>query len=790
MTREHRADRLSVSETRWIGHRVTRNEDAALLRGRARFVDDIDLPGVLHAVFLRSNVAHGKIKSIGVDAARALTGIHAVLLYQDLRPLLTTDRIPLGMPSGSLKQMIDPFVLARDEVCYVGEPIAVVIADSRQLAEDAVSLIEIEIDHIPAVTNPTAGLEPQSPRTRSDCPDNLVAASVVEYGDVEKAFEQAVHRFSASFRLNKGGGHSMEPRGVIAQLDDSDRTLKIWSSTQRPHHIRAVLVASLGMSEHEISVKAPDVGGGFGPKAVFHPEELAIPAAALLLGRPIKWIEDRLESFTATTQEHIQDWDVEIAFDDHGKLLGFRGNVRHDHGACTPYGVQLPYNSATNLLGPYVLPAYRLGMKLCLTNKVPATPTRGAGRPQGTFVMEIMLDRAARALGIGRDEIRRRNMIGPHQMPYQIPLVMRDGTTMTYDSGDYPKCQQMALEAVAWDGFEKRRKEAATRGKLLGLGLANYVEGTGRGPFENVGIRIGPSGKVVVCTGATAQGQGTKTMLAQVIGEVLSIDPAKIHVVDGDTRATSLGHGAFASRQTVTAGSSAYKAAILVREKAKRVAADLLEASTDDLELVDGMVRIAGAPGSGKSLGELARVLEGQPGYALPSGIEPGLGADVNFQPETITHCNGTHAVEIEIDPDLWTIKFIRYVVVHDCGRIINPMMVDGQIIGAVANGIGATLLEWMRFDEDGQPMTVTYADYLLPSADTVPRVELYHLESPSPLNPLGAKGAGEGGTIGAPAAIISAVEDALSALGVRVRELPITPSVLFALSSDKELVA
>jgi carbon-monoxide dehydrogenase large subunit len=450
--------------------------------------------------------------------------------------------------------------------------------------------------------------------------------------------------------------------------------------------------------------------------------------------------------------------------------------------------VQLPYNSGTNLIGPYILPAYRLSMRLCLTNKVPATPTRGAGRPQGTFVMEMMLDRVARELGIDRDEIRRRNMIGAEQMPYTIPLIMRDGTRMIYDSGDYPKCQQMALDAIGWKDFAERKLESASRGVLRGIGLANYVEGTGRGPFESVGIRVGPSGKIVVSTGATEQGQGLKSMLQQVVAEVLHVSLDRIQVIHGDTAATSLGHGAFASRQTVTAGSSAYQAAIQIREKAKQVASQLLEVSPDDIELVDGILRVVGVPGSGKSIGEIARILQGQPGYSLPRGVTPDLAAEVSFQPEAITHCNGTHAVEIEIDPSLCTIKIVRYIVVHDCGRMINPALVEGQVIGAVVNGIGATLLEWMKHDDQGQPQTVTYADYLLPTADVVPRIEVYHLESPSPLNPLGAKGAGEGGTIGAPAAIASAIEDAIWPLGARIGELPITPSTLFDIIVDERV--
>jgi len=376
-----------------MGRSVPRLEDAKLLRGAGRFVDDIDLPDVLHATFVRSPVAHGLLQRVDADKARAMPGIGAVLTYADLRPVLACDRIPLALPVPALRFHVDPCVLARQEVHYVGEPVALVVADSRQQAEDAAALVELDVRPLPAVLEPRAGLEPGAPKARLDCPDNLVAHWVVEYGDVERAFAGAVHRTSEHFRIHKGGGHSIEARGVLARFDATDELLTVWDSTQMPHKTKRVLVEALGLSEERVRVIAPDVGGGFGPKNPFYPEELAVPAAALLLGRPIKWIEDRRECFTATNHEREQDWEIEAAVDREGKLLAIRGHLRHDHGATTPSGLSLPQNSATNLIGPYVLPAYRLEVSLCLTNLVAATSTRGAGRTQGTFVMKRMLDR-------------------------------------------------------------------------------------------------------------------------------------------------------------------------------------------------------------------------------------------------------------------------------------------------------------------------------------------------------------------------------------------------------------
>ncbi|MDB5650678.1 MAG: carbon monoxide dehydrogenase large subunit, partial [Hyphomicrobiales bacterium] len=736
---------------------------------------------MLEACFLRSPIAHGLIKRLDTSTARALPGVHVVLTYADLRPLMTSDRMPLALPAGGIRFAVDPPVLAVDEVCYVGEPVALVIANTRRVAEDAAALIELDLEPLDAVVDPVDGLAPGAPTARLECPDNLVARTGIDYGDADHVFADAPHVIAQEFRLSKGGGHSMEPRGLVARFDTVEDLLTVWDSTQMPHRAKAILVETLGLAESQVRVIAPDVGGGFGPKAVFHPEELAISVAAMLLRRPVKWAEDRFESFTATSGERDQIWTMQVAFTPEGRLLGMRGTLRYDHGAATPYGIALPFNAATNLIGPYVLPAYKIQIDLCMTNKTPSAPTRGAGRPQGTFVMERMLDAIALQLGLPRDEVRRRNLISPAQMPYPIPVRQRDGSTMEYDTGDYPECQARALAAAGWTDFPARQAAALREGRYIGLGLANYVEATGRGPFESASIRIGPSGRIVVATGATAQGQGVKTMMAQIVADVFGVSPDVIHVVAGDTAATPAGLGAYASRQAVTAGNAAHQAALLVLEKAKTAAAAILEVSAEDLELVDGMVRVKGIPGHGKSLTELARALAGTPGFALPANLPPGLAAATDYMTTGLTYTNGTHLAEVEVDAGTGAVKILRYVVVHDCGRMINPMMVEGQVIGGVVHGIGMTLYEWMRYDAQGQPLSVTYADYLLPTSDVVPRIEIHHMESPTHLNPLGVKGAAESGTIGAPSAIVSAIDDALRPFKVVVRNLPVIPAHLRA---------
>ncbi len=761
---------------------LLRVEDAPLLRGVGRYLDDIDLPGQAHACFVRSPVAHARLLGLDLAAALAMPGVVAVLTHSDLRALMTGDRMPMALAAAAIRFDVDPPYLVVDEICYVGEPLAIVVAQSRAIAEDAAGLVVPEYETLPVQSDPRTALMPGAAKARLDCPDNLVARTAVRFGAVDAAFATAAHRITDSLVLDKGGGHSIEARGVLARYDAVEELLTVWDSTQVPHRVHAVLVAALGLAEYQVRVLAPDVGGGFGPKAVVHPEDLAVAAAALLLRCPVKWVEDRFESFTATVHERRQYWDLEAAFSETGRLLAIRGTLQHDHGAATPYGVALPYNAVTNMIGPYTLPACDIDIQLALTNMVPATPTRGAGRPQGTLAMEHILDKAAALVGIGRDEVRRRNLIPAVAMPYTVPVTNRDGSLMIYDSGDYPECQHRALVAADWAGFSGRQEAARGQGRWIGIGLANYVEATGRGPFESATVRIGRSGQVSVASGATAQGQGTATMLATLAARALGLQPGDIRVVAGDTAATPLGLGAFASRQTVAAGNAMQLAADAVADKIKAVASELLEVAAADLELVGGRVRVKGVPQMGRSLAEIAQAIGGAPGFALPGNLAPGLASSVDFQPPALTYSYGTHIAEVEVDVDTGIIRVTRYIVVHDCGTIINREIVEGQVRGGVVHGIGATLFEWMRYDDDAQPLCGTYADYLLPTSDVVPRIEVLHMETPSPLNPLGVKGAAESGTIGTPAALVSAIEDALRPLNIRIQSLPVTPARLQAM--------
>ncbi len=760
-----------------FGEKIRRVEDPALLRGRAKYVDDIHFPDMLHAAFVRSPVAHGRLTGVDASAALASPGVVAVDAIDDLRPHVTTTVLPVEQPSGALKLSASPVILADGEVRYVGEPVACVIAESPYLAEDAARLVGLSIADLPVSADYRAALKPGAPLAHTGFADNTVAAFALAYGDVDRAFAEGAHVFRETLDQHKGLGHAIECRGIAARTDPRDGVLTVWSGTQMAHRAQSILVQVLGLAEDRIRVTTPRVGGGFGPKFVFYQEEVVVPLAARLLGRPVKWIEDRREHFTAATMERDQLWDLEVATDGDGRLLAVRGTMEHDHGAYTPYGVNLPYNAATNFLGPYELPAMKLDVRLALTNMTPVTPVRGAGRPQGTFAMERLMDRIARELGLDRVEVRRRNLIPAAAMPYETRVRTRDGATMTYDSGDYPAALDAALERADYGGFRSRQEAARAEGRHIGIGVANYVEGTGRGPFESATVRVKPSGRIVIYTGATDQGQGLHTSLAQVCAAQMGVRIEDIEVVVGDTATVSLGLGAFASRQAVTAGSSVHVASMEVRDKAKKVAAHLLEAAEEDLELADGRIFVRGVPDMSVGLGDVARAVQGMPGFSLPGGVDPGMEATGTFVPDTLTYCNGVHVAEVEVDPGTGHVAVMKYTIVHDSGRLINPMIVEGQIAGGATHGLGSALFERMIYDAQGQPQTTNFGEYLLPSAPEVPSYDIVHMESPTPLNPLGVKGAGEGGTIPVTSAIASAIDDALSPFGVVVRELPIEPA-------------
>lgn len=761
-----------------FGQPVGRIEDAKLLTGRARFVDDIDAPGMLHAAFVRSSHAHAKIRSIDTSAAAAAPGVFAVLTLQDIEPLLKETRLITALPAPNIKLDLHRPILAQDEVVHVGEPIALVLAQDRYKAEDAATLVFVDYDPLPVVTDCEAALAPDSPVAHSWAEQNLVTELRLAYGDVDAAFSSAPHIYRERLSQHRGGSHSIECRGVVACYDELSDVLTMWSSTQTPLAARQFLCDLLGRGPDQVRVITPDVGGGFGPKLVFYPEEAAVSTAALLLKRPLKWIEDRREHFTATTQERDQIWDVEIAVDDEGRILGVRGRVVHDHGAYSARGTNVPYGSVAAMPLAYVIPAYCMDVKCVATNKVPVTPVRGAGQPQGVFAMERLMDRVARELNLDRAEVRRRNLVPPERMPYSTPLVTRGGMQVILDSGDYPRCQAMALEAIGWESFPERRAAARAQGKRLGLGLANSVEGTGRGPYEQVRVQVGTDGKIHVYTAAAAMGQGLHTMLAQVVAEQLGGNIDDVVVTAGDTARVSLGFGGFNSRQAVMAGSSAHKAAIKVREQLLAVAASVLKVPQQDLR-IEGNAVVAPS-GEKTDFGRLARASAGMAGFYLPAGT-PGIEATEAVTIDLMAYANASAAVEVEVDDETGTVTLRHIVFAHDCGTVINPKMVEGQILGGIAHGIGNALFEHMAYDDNGQPLTTNLAEYLLVTATEMPPITLLHLESPSPLNELGIKGCGEAGVLPIPAAIASAIEDALSDYGVHIDRVPVSPVELLS---------
>jgi aerobic carbon-monoxide dehydrogenase large subunit len=761
---------------KWFGASVTRKEDPAFLTGRGRFVDDIHLPGLLHGAFVRSPHPHARIRGIDKRPALALRGVHAVIAFTDLPDSLQRQTIPLLVPSPAIKQVYMPHCLVKDEACFVGDPVALVIAESRYLAEDAAALVDVDYEPLPAVSDCVKAFEPGAPLAHSDASSNLAAHILLNVGDADSAFAKAAHVFRERIFQHRGGPFFMECRGLVASPDPLGDALTIYVSSQGSHRHKRVLLDLLEWADHQLRIVTPDVGGGFGPKGSFYAEYGAVAAAALKLRRPVKWIEDRRENFVSTHQERDQHWDVEIALDKDAKILGVRGTLIHENGAYIPWGVVLPWIAASTVPGPYVLPAYKLEVKCAFTNKVQTTPVRGAGRPEAAVVMERLMDRVARELKLDRAEVRRRNFIQPSQMPYKVGIISRDGRPVTYDSGDYPTCQRIALEAAGYAEFPARQAAARRQGRYIGFGIGNAVEATGLGPYESATARVSTSGKITVYTGATPQGQSHKTTLAQIAADQLGVTPDDVTIVTADTAATGLGVGSFAARTAVNAGSSVHLAARDVATKIKQFAAEMMEVAPDDVVLENGYAKVAGSDLK-RSFKEIAVRSVGMPGFSMAGGPSPGLEANSQFTPDQSTYSNGTHIAEVEVDIETGQVKILRYLVMHDCGTVINPMVVEGQVVGGVVHGVGNAFFERMVYDDQAQPLSVNFGEYLLPMATDSPNVELHHMETPSPLNPLGLKGAGEGGTIPAIATLLSAVENALEPFGVRITEAPITPA-------------
>jgi carbon-monoxide dehydrogenase large subunit len=783
--------------TRMVGAKVARVEDDRFLRGGGRYVDDIGA-GALHAAVLRSPHAHARILDIDVTDVLDVEGVHLVYTYDDLQGPMA-EPLPLLIPHPALTHGRTQYALARDEVNYVGEAIAMVVADDRYVAEDAVGKIKVSYDFLPPVVGIAAARAAER-LVHEDVPGNVAARLEQNVGDAPAAIATAPHRLTLDLDIERSASMPMEGRGTVARWDQDSARLQVWTSTQTSTGVRAAVAAKLGLDLGQVDVITPDVGGGFGVKIVHPwPEELLVPMAARALGRTVKFIEDRREHFISSAHERAQVQHIEVGFDDDGRLLGLDVQFWHDNGAYTPYGLIVPIITSTQLLGPYKPQNYRVVFESLYTNTVIVTPYRGAGRPQGVYAMERTLDAIAKHLGKDRTEVRAVNFIQPDEFPFDHQMTFQDGRPLIYDSGDYPLMLEKLKKLVGWDEFEAFRAEMAGEGRRVGIGLACYVEGTGVGPYEGAHIHIETSGKVKVATGLTTQGQGHQTAFAQIVADELGVPFENVEVVTGDTRRMPYAVGTFASRAAVMSGSAIHLAAKRTREKALRIAADALEADVDDLEIVEGQVRVKGAPDTAIDLGTIA-VLSNPLRYAFDEASkaatqfsvgdpgkppvaeddEPGLEGRDFYSPERSTFASGMHAAVVEVDPDTAEIKILRYAVLHDCGNLINPMIVQGQIHGGVAQGVGGALYERMEYDENGQLLNASFMDFLMPYVTEVPDlIEIDHLETPSPLNPLGLKGAGEAGVIPSAAVFASAIEDAE---GFQITAMPISPSELFEL--------
>jgi carbon-monoxide dehydrogenase large subunit len=778
----------AIRPPRYVGQRIRRKEDARLLTGRARHVADIRLPGTLHAAVLRSSFPHARITEIDPSRALQADGVVAVITARDLAGRVGPYKEP-GMRDVNpvfqqkveleLKPLPIP-LLADGEVFWVGQPVAVLVARDRYVAEDALQDVEVEYDPLPALTDPEEALSPEAPVLHPELSDNVAAHFVAKHGDVERALAESPHVLRHTFSMGRIAGNAMETRGVLATFDPGRRELTVYDANARPHLVRGYLSDLLGLPADSIRVIGPDMGGSFGTG--FYPEDVLIPFLAMELGRPVRWLEDRQENLANTRHARDQIHQVEVGYDDEGRITAFRDRYVVDSGAYNPYVITVSFNTATHLRGQYAIDTFWIEGTNVLTNKAPVTPVRGAGRPEAVLAIDRALNMIADEVGVDQVEIRLRNLIRPEAMPYPMHIAYRDGIDVVYDRADYPAQLQSALELFGYHEWLKRQEEWRAEGRKVGVGVSSYVEGSGFGPHEGAVVRVDPSGHVSVFTGAKPHGQSLETTLSQVCADQLGVAPEQVTVRAGDTGVIRYGVGTFASRSAVTAGTAVGVAAGQLRERVLAVAGAVLEVDPADLELEDGRVFVRGTPERSLSLKEVAEAATPGPRSLLPEGLERGLEAEFYFVPPTVTFGSGTHVVGVEVDEETGFVKVLRYVTVDDCGRMLNPMIVEGQIHGGVAHGIGNALLEEAMYDGEGQFLTGTYMDYLLPTAAEVPPITIGHQEFLSELNPFGIKGVGEGGAVSPPAAIANAVADALKPLRVDVSHAPLSPERLLRL--------
>lgn len=761
-----------------IGARHPRKEDDRLLRGRGLYTADIQLPDMVHAAFVRSTKAHADLVSVDTQRARTLPGVIAIYTAADLGdgnpPLYNSNPHPALDPR-------PPRPLATDRVRYVGEPIAVVVAANRYVAEDAAGLVDVHYRPRAAAVEMASAVAEDAPEVHEGS-RNHAAEFTVTFGDVEAKFRDAAVIVRGQFTADRASGSPMETRAVVAEYRRFERAnglLTVWSSTQMPHNGRRALAAMLDVPQHEVRFIAPDVGGAFGIKAVFYTEEYLVPWLARELGRPVKWVEDRHEHFVGSAHARAQVHHAELAVAADGTVLALRDDFLHDSGAYTTWGIVVPQLTAPGTIGPYRLTAMRVDCTVVFTNTTPTAAYRGAGRPESTFVIERLMDLAARELRIDPIEIRRRNVIHRDEFPYEFPIIGRDGKKVVYDSGDYHANIDQAVKLFDLDKRRADRAEMREAGRLIGIGCAIALEKSGLGPTEGAMLRVDPQdGAVYVFTGASSSGQGQETTLAQICADGLDVPVDQVRVVMSDTAAFPIGVGAIASRIATVGGNAVALAASSLRRKVLAVAAAELELDEDDLVVRNGHVQDGNDPSRVLSFQELAwRAGMPSPGMTHLKAYGPGLEAVEYFTPPGVVYASATHLALVEVDPATGLVKVLDYAASHDSGTIVNPMIVDGQVQGGIAAGIGSALLETLPYTADGEPATTTYNDYLIPSALDVPDAHIDYIHVPSPFNPLGIKGVGQAGTMPVPACIASAVDDALSTVGdITVDRFPVSP--------------
>ena len=777
-----------TSDGGYFGRPVPRVEDDRLLRGHGRFADDLQVPGALEVAFVRSTEAHARIANVNVAKARSAPGVVAVYTAADvaeLEPLLNSAE--LQVPPG-LAEALDPVVrveptplLASETVVHVGQAVAMVVAENRYLAEDAAELVELDLEPLAAIIDPERALEPDAPHVHTHWEDNLALHLVTRTGDAEAAFAGADVVVEEEFRSHRYVASPMETRGLVAAPDPFTGNLTVWAGTQTPHRVRDHIAASLGVHADAVRVVAADVGGGFGQKGVLYVEDLLVPFAARSLGRAVRWQEDRNENLVASAHAREQIHRIALAADSHGRLRGIRDRILVNFGAYNSTGLVVPYNSLCHLVGPYRIPDIDIEVRGVLTHTTVTSPYRGAGRPEAVFAMERALDRLAVRLGIEPTELRARNLITPAELPHRTGLLDRAGVPQEYDSGDFPELLRRAVSAIDLEATRTRQVEETGRHRL-GVGFAVYIEATGLGPFESSRIEVRPDGRVRVALGAPSQGQGHRTTFAQIVADALGVPIDSVDVVGGDTAAVPFGVGTIASRALVTAGNASHRTAQLVRAKVLTAAGERLEVAPEDLILLGGVVRANAPGGPSITLEELARTAP----LAGPAGQGTELSETGYFRPPGFTFANAAHAAVVDVDTETGDVRIERYVVVHDAGRIVNPVVAEGQVTGGVAQGIGGALYEEMVYDPAGQPQTTSYMDYLVPTSSEIPRIELHELVTPSPMNELGVKGLGEGGAIAPPAVLANAVEDALRGHDVVIRRGPLSPDRIRSLIRDR----